>query len=76
MNTLRKKVEPKRLHPSCQNGSINQGGTAGFSLLFEVADKSFFLDKNSSTFEGGTKIVPRVELSYVPFWLHFFLSAL
>ncbi len=39
-----------------QNGSNHQGGA--------VSD--LFLDKNSSTFEGGTKIVPGVELSYVP----------
>ncbi len=46
--------EPKRLHPWSQNG---QGGA--------VSDL-FFVAKNSSTFESGTKIVPRVELSYVP----------
>ena len=27
---------------------------------------SFFLDENSSTFKGGAKIVPWVELSYAP----------
>ncbi len=35
---------------------MNQGGA--------VSD--LFIGENSSTFESGTKIVPRVELSYVP----------
>ncbi len=48
--------QPKRLHPWSQNGTTSQGGA--------VLD--LFLDKNSSTFEGGTKIVPGVELSDVP----------
>ncbi len=58
------------LHPWSQNGSINQVGA--------VLD--LFLGKNSSTFESDTKIVPRVELRYVPWngsrggavWLPFF----
>ncbi len=45
--TLRKKVEPKRLHPGAvlENGVTFEGG---------------------AVFESGTKIVPWVELSYVP----------
>ncbi len=54
--TLRKKVEPKRLHPGAvlENGATSEGGAVFFSLNF--------LDKNSSTFEGGTKMVPGVVL--------------
>ncbi len=42
-------------HPGAvlENGATLEGGAV-------------FLDKNSSTFDGGTKIVPGVELSYVP----------
>ena len=31
-----------------------------------MAVSDLFLDKNSSTFDGGTKIVPGVEPGYVP----------
>ncbi len=50
--TLRKKVEPKRLHPGAvlENGATLEGGAV-------------FPPNNH---EGGTKIVPGVELSYVP----------
>ncbi len=52
-----------------ENGATSEGG-AVFSLINMFnqggAVSDLFLDKNSSTIEGGTKIVPGVELSYVP----------
>ena len=52
-----KKVEPKQIHHGAvlDNGATLEGGAVFLPLLQE----------NSSTFESGTKIVPRVELTYV-----------
>ena len=60
-----KKVEPNWLHSGAvlENGATLEGG-AIFFLNNHVSD--LFLGENSSTFESGTKIVPQVELSYVP----------
>ena len=83
-NTLRKKVEPKRLHPGAdlENGATLQGG-AVFPLNNHVYKNSStfvvwlmgliyeLLVVSNQTIEDGTKIVPGVELTYVP-WLHFF----
>ena len=57
-------MEPKRLHPGAvlEDCATLEGG-AVFSLN-NYSD--LLLGENSSTFESGTKIVPRVELSYVP----------
>ena len=55
-STFKIGCKPKRLHTWSQNGSINQDG--------DVSD--LLLGENSSTFESGTKLVRRVELSYVP----------
>ncbi len=51
-------MEPKRLHTGAvlENGATLEGG-AVFSPNNHVY---------SSTVEGGTKLVPGVELSYVP----------
>ena len=56
--SLRKNVEPKRLHP----GDIFEN-----DATLQVAAVFFLnLPTTFSIFESGTKIVPGVELSYVP----------
>ena len=73
-DALRKKVEPKRLHPGVvsENGATLEGGAVSQSLHPWSQNGSINQGgaKNSSTFEGGTKMVPEVE----PFWPHFFFS--
>ena len=65
-------MEPKGLHPGAvlENGATLEGGAVFFLnnhvLTRMVCMTFFFLDEISSTFEDGTKIVPWVELSYVP----------
>ncbi len=41
-------------------------GWSRFFLKGVLSSLNLFLEENSSTFEGGAKIVPQMELSYAP----------